>query len=782
MLLFLFAEIKNREAYYYMNTIDLNGKWQLKSRQAGKTDDIWTEITAKVPGCVELDLMRNNLLPDLSVGNNIYAGLELENNEWRYLKSFVLPLDFPQGKAELVFEGIDCIAEVSLNGQMVGCAANMLIAHRFEVSALLKRNGENLLEVHILPAVAEGRKHEPGVNEFAMRVNWESLSVRKAGHMYGWDIAPRIVSAGLWRGVSLEYCPEQSVRNVYWSTLKVDVENRTAELLCDWDLSIPGGKISQMILAVKLEKDGKQIYSERKNLCSHHGKDIIKLNDVNFWWPKGSGEPHLYDATIILEDDSGRCLDKHSEKIGIRTIELRKTDVTSAAMDGDFSFIVNGQRIFCKGTNWVPLDSLHSRDPEHLERTLDMAVDLNCNMLRCWGGNVYEDHAFFDYCDAAGMMVWQDFALACASYPQDDSFVAQINKEAEFVIKKLRNHSSLALWSGNNEIDQVYQGWGGLIMDPNKVDKISRKVLAEAVERLDPVREYLPSSPYYSPELIERGCGHDMRPEDHLWGPRDNFKGEFYMSSNAHFVSEIGYHGCPDLESMIEMMGTNDIWPWQNNELWLTKAVRSMPEHTDYDYRIPLMASQIEVLFDRAPDNIEDFIFASQASQAEALKFFIEKWRSEKNVRSGILWWNLRDCWPIISDAIVDYYNRKKLAYEHVKTSQTDVCAIVTEAENDIHKLVIVNDTLKPVSGTVELFNVDSDQSLFNGEFTIESNGRLVIGSISKAEQPELWMSRMQLNEAGIQLVNHYISGDYPLKLEQYKKWLQYIEQERSND
>ena len=411
-----------------------------------------------------------------------------------------------------------------------------------------------------------------------------------------------------------------------------------------------------------------------------------------------------------------------------------------------------------------------------------MAVDLNCNMLRCWGGNVYEDHAFFDYCDAAGIMIWQDFALACACHPQDLEFLSRMDEEASFIVKKLRNHSSMALWSGNNEIDIAYQGWGGIDLDPNQIDMISRQILAKAVQRLDPMCNYLPSSPYCSPELVRQGNKINIRPEDHLWGPRDDFKGPFYMSSNAHFVSEIGYHGCPDVKSICQMMGTDNPWPWQNNELWITKAPRPMPLNTTCNCRIQLMANQIMVLFDQAPDNLEDFVLASQISQAEAVKFFIEKWRSEKNIRSGILWWNLRDCWPIISDAIVDYYYRKKLAYNYVKASQTDICAIVTEAESGNHKLVLVNDTPQAVSGSVELFSYDRDKSLLMTDFSIAPNGMVVAGTIPLATAAELWLSRVQLGESEKQLVNHYIARTGQLKLDQYKIWLKFIKKERSND
>jgi beta-mannosidase len=497
----------------------------------------------------------------------------------------------------------------------------------------------------------------------------------------------------------------------------------------------------------------------------------VHLQDVDLWWPRGYGEPVLYEATAELLDGQGTVLDTHRCRIGLRTAKLEYTEVTTPEQPGEFVFVVNGVKVFAKGTNWVPLDAFHSRDLQHLKPTLDMLVDLNCNMVRCWGGNVYESDAFFDLCDEHGVMVWQDFAFACAIYP--DEIIPAVRQEAEEVVRRLRNHASLVLWCGNNEIDHTYF-WTGMGIDPN-TDKISRQVLAEVVRRQDPFRSYLPSSPYVGPEAMRLGGDANLTPEQHLWGPRDDFKGAFYTGSQAHFVSEIGYHGCPDRRSLEQMMEPNYLWPWQDNEQWLTHAVRPLPRMTDYNYRIPLMAKQIAVLFDTVPDNLDDFILASQISQAEALKFFIERWRQRKWRTTGILWWNLRDGWPIISDAIVDYYYRKKLAYVYIKRVQTDVCAMLSEAEDGVHTVVVVNDTLHPVAGEVEVTDADSGNQLLHAAFTVEPNGKSVAGSVPQVQQPAMWLIRWKLSD-GSAFLNHYLAGDRPVLLEQYRRWLNLLQ------
>jgi beta-mannosidase len=268
----------------------------------------------------------------------------------------------------------------------------------------------------------------------------------------------------------------------------------------------------------------------------------------------------------------------------------------------------------------------------------------------------------------------------------------------------------------------------------------------------------------------------EHQPEQHLWGPRDDFKGPFYTSSLAHFVSEIGYHGCPDRLSLEAFLDRDSVWPWQENDQWLTHAVRPHLSDTGYNYRIPLMAKQIAVLFDQVPGELDDYILASQISQAEALKFFLERWRGDKGRRTGMLWWNLRDGWPIISDAIVDYYGRKKLAYDYLRRIQADVCVLCGEAAPDaaqpgLHPLIAVNDTLAPIAGKATVTDADTGRTLFAGDFTVDRNGRAVLAALPPAAKPAMWLLEWTVAD-GAPLRNHYLAGPRPFSLARYKIWL----------
>ena len=730
----------------------------------------WTSVAAVVPGNVEIDLMKAGKLPDLAVGNNIYRLRELEAYRWWYQRKFATPKRDGGARVELVFEGIDCMGAVFLNGQLLGETHNMFIAHRFDVTKLLRAEGkENELVVRLDSAVLAGREHQPAPIEGAFMGNWESLAVRKAPHMYGWDIAPRVVSAGLWRSVRLDLVPGTHWGDVYFATLQADPGRSWAKVMVDWQFVSDQFNIDAWQVRVSLGRAGKTLHTSTHAVVNPHDRQTYDLGSVELWWPRGYGAAPLYDLKLELLNGAGQVLDTWCKPVGIRTIKLVHSDLTTKEKPGEFVFVVNGEKVFVKGSNWVPLDSLHSRDKQLLPAAFAMVTDLNCNMLRCWGGNVYEDHDFFDLCDQNGVMVWQDFALACAIYSQGDAFAEEIRTEAEAVVQKLRNHPSLALWAGNNEIDDAYTGWFGFSLDPNG-DRLSRRVLPEVIRSFDPLRDYLPSSPYHSPAMVQAGNDGSLKPEDHLWGPRDDYKSAFYTTSPAHFVSETGYHGCPDRKSLEQMMEPGSVWPWQNNEQWLTHAVRPLPNMTCYNYRIPLMAKQTAVLFATVPENIDDFILASQISQAEADKFFIEVSRSSKWQRTGILWWNVRDCWPIISDAIVDYYNRPKLAYRFIKRVQTDVCAMCGEPQNGRHPLVVVNDTLAEVKGHVAVRDADSKQVLFETDFAVGRNGREGVGAVPQSAQPAMWLIEWNVGDQKFQ--NHYLAGPRPFKLDDYKRWL----------
>lgn len=732
-----------------MKNISLNGIWKLRGKPEYDASATPIELEATVPGCVQLDLSKAGYLPeDLFMGMNITKTEQYEGYEWWYERSFTAP--DTKERVFIVFEGVDCVAEYFINGQRLGESENMFIAHEFEIGRYL-RDGENTVTVHIKSPVIYTHSLDFPIKHYD---NWgndvTNTAIRRAPHTYGWDIMPRAVTSGLWREVRLE------IRDrIYFSQLffKPTESSCTAycQLECAWE-DLSG-------IEVELKGscgDDSSFYAKHSfPLAKTRGKANafgISFNNPKRWMPYGYGDANVYDGVANIYKD-GELI--HSEPIsfGLRSVVLDRTDTTDG-VNGRFRFLINGVEIMAKGSNWVPLDAFHSRDAERYDEALALVKDIGCNILRCWGGNVYEDHKFFDFCDRNGIMVWQDFAMACNSYPQDDRFKKLICEEATAVIRKLRNHPSIILWAGDNEIDQLTVCYG---KDPS-MNRITREWLPTAVDLNDTSRTFLPSSPY-----MAEGADSTNLPEDHSWGPRDYFKSDFYKNNKAHFISETGYHGCPSLDSIKKFITPEKVWPYANNPEWILHS----SDQGGWDFRVMLMEKQVAQLFGEVPNDPESYILASQISQAEAKKYFIERVRVARPIKTGIIWWNLLDGWPQMSDAVVDYYFDKKLAYHYIKRSQSPFAIIADELAHWKLPIYACNDTLTEKRGHFTVKNAESGELIYGGDFTAAANTSTLIASlpIFYSEQK---MLIFEWDIDGDKGFNHYLCGYPSFSLEKY--------------
>jgi len=735
-----------------MNVVSLNGEWILRGKKQNNANGEMINLTATVPGCVQLDLSRAGILPeDLFFGKNILKAEVYEDYEWWYERSFTAPKE--RNKVFLVFEGVDCIAEYFLNGEKIGESENMFISHEFEIGKYLK-DGKNTLTVHILSSVITLNNEEYSISQMTSWGPCIDVGLRRAPHSYGWDIMPRAVTAGLWRGVRLE------VRDkIYFSQLafRTNPNDCTAfyELSCDWE----------DFEDIEIEAEGScgdSTFYARQSIPKSLGKvgmfpnpwQPLPIENPKQWWPYGYGEPNVYDAVFRIYS-KGELIHEKKTSFGLKSAELDRTDYTDG-ITGKFRFLINGVEIMCKGSNWVPLDAFHCRDAMRYDKALKLVSDIGCNILRCWGGNVYEDHEFYDYCDRHGIMVWQDFSMACRKYPQNEKFYKLIEDEVTSVVRKLRNHPSIILWAGDNEVDEM--------SDKNPdLNKITREVIPAAVGKNDICRPYLPSSPYISKEVFESG-GRLCASELHLWGPRDYFKSDFYKNNKAHFVSETGYHGCPSIESIKRFISPDKVWPYQNNSEWI---LHSSDQKGD-DARVMLMEKQIKQLFGVVPKIPKEYVLASQISQAEAKKYFIERIRVGRPQKTGIIWWNLLDGWPQMSDAVVDYYFTKKLAYDYIKRSQAPFSVIAGEIADWQLPIYLCNDTLTENCGRIIIKNAETEEVIFETEFTAKANATTRICCIPMyySEKNILIMEWTSLLGNGI---NHYLCGYPAFDLKWYK-------------
>jgi beta-mannosidase len=725
-------------------------------------------INGTVPGNFEIDLEKAGKIPDPFFGKNMLDMFKYEDCHIFYARKFNFKAE-PGKRPEFVFEGIDTIANIYLNGMFLASTDNMYITHRIDGSAL--RDGENEIVVHILPACIESRKNPVSAGNTHLKYNYECLRLRKSPAMFGWDITPRLVSAGIYRSAGIYQRPGESFRQCYLMTVNTDPVRKTAQAELFYEVDIGDNPVSDYSVTVK-GKCGSSEFSHAIRLWFPAGKLRFDIDNAELWWPRGYspagyGKAKLYDVELTLEKN-GKVLDSYKTKMGLRTVKLVRTGTTDIFHNGAFHFVVNGRKIFVMGTNWVPVDSYHSRDKARIPQSMELLDDIGCNAVRCWGGNIYEDPLFYRYCDEMGIMVWQDFAMACGVYPTDTAFKEVIYREAVQVIRLLRQHPSIILWSGDNECDQSVTG-DGYGRDPN-LNRLTREVYPDAVYNEDPTRPFLPSSPYIDEEAAKLPW--EYLSENHLWGPRDYFKSQFYKGSLSHFASEMGYHGSVSVKSMKRFISPDKLWPWRDNDEWLVHAASpEIDQGGSYVYRIKLMAKQIQELFGVIPDNLEDFVLASQISQAEAKKFFVELFRTQ-NHRSGIIWWNLIDGWPQFSDAVVDYYFDKKLAYYYLRQSQKPL--ILTFAEPHDWELSLRASNLV---GTGPLEFSYRVRDYVSGETALAGNG--VCGDRETFELAALPYSQ---GEKKIYLIewqsgvysgkNHYLAGNPPFELAFYRDFL----------
>lgn len=739
----------------------LDGQWLLRYHPETKVmPDIsaWPAIPAVVPGNVELDLFRAGVEGDPFYAENIYDYRKYEFYRFAYSREFELPDALPAGELALTFEGLNTYADVYINGEKVGCADNMLIAHIFDITSAAKP-GKNAILVVIYSASNRAREKDYPVSVSSGGEDSDDYAYqRKPPHSFGWDIMPRFPSAGMWRGVYIEAVKPTRLTQTYYATLSAT--DARAELICKYRFATDADVLDGFSVRVTV---GDVVKEKRAFFVS--GELSVSIENPSLWWPRGYGEQSLYPVKMELLKD-GIALDAREERIGIRVIEIVHKMLPGD--EGEFLIRVNGTPILAKGSNWVPLDAMHSRDSERYDRALSLFYEAGCNIARCWGGNVYEDHRFYDLCDEYGILVWQDFTMACAIYPQDREFLDTIEREATQVIRKVRNHPCILLWAGDNEVDESYV-WHGYAPIGNRYNAVTREALPRAVRLNDPFRMFLPSSPY-----IDFGVPRYEVPEQHNWGARAYFKDDFYKHSNAHFISECGYHGCPAPESLAKFIPADKLWPYTNSA-WDTHDTDYMPKGGRGYNRNQLMADQVKIFFGFVPDSLEEFSILSQVVQAEAKKFFVERTRIKKWRRTGVIWWNMLDGWPQISDAVVDYYFVKKRAFSYLKRVQEPICVMLDELVDWDHAVILGNDSRTSRTVSYELTDGDTGEVLLSGTAQSPANENVRACSL-RVMAGEQRLILIKWTADGQEYHNHYITGYPHFDAARMKKWIAKID------
>jgi beta-mannosidase len=630
--------------------MSLNEEWRLKS-------EIFSDIIpATVPGTVHTDLLEAGLINDPYYRDNALELKSLEKASWVYEKTFELSQNQISKKIDLIFDGLDTYAEVYLNDHLILSADNMFRTWRIPIKEYV-REGENHLSVEFTsPLIANEKKANQVGFIFPADNDKDSLKVspftRKAAYHFGWDWAPRILTCGIWKPVYLDMWDELRINDIYIHQTKLTTDSAFFTALVE-------------IESVLNELPYEVFVNENKVLFN--AVDGIQTLEIPFqiinpklWWPSGSGDQNLYSIPVRIEQ-SGRIIDEQEITIGIRTIDLvQKED----SIGTSFYFEVNGVPLFMKGANYIPQDVFLPRvKPKQYRTLLQATKDANMNMIRVWGGGVYERDLFYDLCDSLGLLVWQDFMFACTMYPGDQDFTQNVIEEATQQVRRLRNHPSLALWCGNNEIEVAWNNWGwqekyGYTKEASEklwqdYLILFHEVLPDIVFFESPNTDYVSTSPLSNWGTVENFNHSSM----HYWGVwhgRDSL--EAYRDNVGRFMAEYGMQSYPEMSTIQTFTLPEDLN--LNSEVMKNRQKSYIGNGEIF--------RQVERYY-KSPDSFEDFVEKSQEVQAKAMQIAIDAHINSDGHCMGSLLWQLNDCYPGPTWSIIDYYGNKKKAYYTVR-------------------------------------------------------------------------------------------------------------------
>ena len=672
----------------------LCGTWQF--RQGGAKE--W--LPASVPGGVHTDLLASNKIPDPFVADNEKKVQWIAESDWEYRRTFSVEKNLARQERQfLVCDGLDTLAEVSLNGRPLGKADNMYRRWSWEVGGLLKA-GENELRIVFRAPVGfiKARQAEKPLLGGGDIPGGPHL--RKAPCQWGWDWGPKLPPIGIWKDIRLEGYSLARLEDVH-----IRQSHTGGKVTVRAEVSVRQWKESGLQVTLKITApDGKVQTVKVEPVRDHDGVPFCNLQseikNPQLWWPNefpspslgAGGSQSLYKVEVILE--SGRSvLDSQTFQVGLRTLELRREP---DRWGESFTFVVNGVPIFAKGADWIPADSFPTRISDaSMEQLIHDAAAAHMNMLRVWGGGFYEEERFYDLCDRYGILVWQDFTFACGVYPEDEAFAENVRVEAVENVRRLRHRASLALWCGNNEMEQGWVDWKW--NDPEDpvvqslkagYDRMFHRLLPAVVAAEDPDRPYWPSSAssgvaFTNPNGQVRGDTHYWE----VWHGRKPFTA--YREQFPRFMSEFGFQALPPYKTVQTYAAPED----QN----MTSYV--MEHHQRSGSGNGLMVGQMTDTF-RMPRDFQSLVYLSMVLQAEGIRYGVEHWRRNRERVSGTLIWQLNDCWPVASWSSIDYFGRWKALHYAARRFYAPVLLSIEDKAESMG-IFVTNDTVRGWTGEV---------------------------------------------------------------------------------
>lgn len=730
-----------------MQRLSLDGKWRFRRVDGGE----W--LDAAVPGSVLHDLLKAGRIEDPFYRENELKAKEIASRDYEYEREFTAGKELLACKnLVLRCEGLDTLADVSINGKPVISANNMYRTYEADVGSLLNEDCNSIRILLHSPVRFIDEKH----NENPLWGTSDAMAgfphIRKGHSMFGWDWGPQIPDSGIWRSMSILGFEQDRLDDVYIiqkhdaGTVRLDIRVR----MNGWANSkANGGNVESSLMGSSGKSSGAGVLQIRVVLTSPCGKIVekcvtpagreehilLKVENPELWWPNGYGSQPLYNVRVELlgtneltvgklqidELPAGELLDSRCFDIGLRTVRVKRE---KDQWGESFEFEINGVSIFAMGADYIPEDNLLPRcSRERTEKLIKSCIEANFNCIRVWGGGYYPEDYFYELCDQYGLLVWQDFMFACAVYELTDEFAENISKEAEDNIKRLRHHASLAIWCGNNEMEEAWKHWDFPKTEKHRSHylKMFEEILPKAAAEHDPQTFYWPSSP-------SSGGGFDNpndenRGDVHYWDVWHGLKPfTDYRKFTFRFVSEFGFQSFPGMKTV-------ETFTLPEDRNIFSTVMESHQKNGSANGKILYYLSENF----KYPKDFDSLLYTSQLLQAEAIKYGVEHWRRNRGRCMGAIYWQLNDCWPVASWASIDYYGRWKALHYFAKRFYAPV--LLTACEDGLKvSLHVSNETMQDFSGEVRWQLRDSTSHILGSGSAKAAIGTLDSGLVCELD------------------------------------------------
>lgn len=725
-----------------MREICLDGDWKLKILGENVYGISEEEIPAKVPGSVYGTLMEEKRIPDLYYRDNELKATKLMENDFVYSRSFCLSeQDLASDVLLLRFEGIDTLADVYVNGELAGSAYNMHRIWEFDLEGLA-RSGENSLRIVLHSPIRYIKEENEKVYTGGSGDAMEGFPhLRKAHCMFGWDWGPRLPDAGIFRSVKILAADTARIEQVYISQF-----HEEKKVTLDFDTTVE----------LFDEKDDTsvsiKVYAPNGTEYVQNEKEQIEIENPKLWWPNGYGEQPLYKVEVLLKNKDGVLLDSWVRRIGLRTVTVNTEEDDWGRC---FAHEINGVKIFAMGADYIPEDNIFSRISEaRTRRLLEDCVAAHHNSIRVWGGGYYPDDYFFDICDELGLLVWQDFMYACASYELDDEFEANVRQETIDNVRRIRHHACLGLWCGNNEMETqtLDKAWKPSVKQKYDYIKLFEYIIPQILKEEDPNTFYWPSSPSSGGNFDnpwDENAG-----DTHYW---DVWHGDKpfteYRKFRFRYLSEFGFQSFPCLKTIESFTEPED----RN----IFSRVMEMHQRNRAANGKILNYLSATYLY---PKDFDHLLYASQLLQADAIRYGVEHFRRYRGRCMGAVVWQLNDIWPVASWSSIDYFGRWKalhyaekrffapimISCEEVgELSEHPSCVMEKQEFEKSIRVHVANETMEDINGEVRIFLRDAESVVL-----WQVRHRIQVRALSG-----LWIGKEEFPDCDI--FNNYVSYEF---------------------